>query len=289
MMHTHETAPTQFVKADGIRFAYRRFGATGGIPLVFLQHFTGTMDSWDPSVVDGFARERPVVLFDNAGVSRSSGPTPDNVHAMADHAAAFIAALGLTRVDLLGFSLGGFIAQVIAAQHPDLVRRIILAGTGPEGGEGIQNLGQVLAQGQQTSPAEPRLFLFFSQTETSQRAGRAFIERQARRMRDRDPDSAEQTVAAQFEAIVGWGASSTTEATTRLRNITQPVLVVNGKSDVMVPTTNSYALFQRLPDATLVLYPSSGHGALFEYSDAFVKEGLRFLGTEASILNAAST
>jgi pimeloyl-ACP methyl ester carboxylesterase len=254
MTHTHVTAPTQFVEGNGIRFAYRSFGAADGVPLVFLQHFTGTMDFWDPSVVDGFARERPVVLFDNVGVSRSSGATPDNVRSMADHAAAFIAALGLTRVDLLGFSLGGFVAQVVAAQYPHLVRRIILAGTGPEGGEGIQNLGEVLAQGQQASPAEPRLFLFFDQTESSQRAGRAFIEWQARRTTDRDPDSTEQTVTAQLETIAGWGASPSPEATTRLQNITQPVLVVNGKNDVMVPTINSYVLFQQLPDARLILY-----------------------------------
>jgi pimeloyl-ACP methyl ester carboxylesterase len=270
-------APTTFVDADGVRFAYRRFGAADGVPLVFLQHFTGTMDGWDPAVVDGFARALPVVLFDNAGVSRSSGTTPDTVQGTADDAVAFIAALGLTRVDLLGFSLGGFVAQVVAAQHPHLVRRIILAGTGPEGGEGIENLGQIVAQAQQATPAEPRLYLFFDGTESSQRAGRAFIERQARRTTDRDPDAAEGTINAQFHTIVGWGRSRGPEGTRRLQGIEQPVLVVNGKSDVMVPTINSYALFQGLPDARLILYPDSGHGALFQYSDAFAREGLQFL------------
>lgn len=269
--------PTAFVEADGIRFAYRRFGAADGVPLMLLQHFTGTMDAWDPSLVDGFARARPVVLFDNAGVSGSSGATPDSVHAMADHAVAFITALGLTRVDLLGFSMGGFVAQVVAAQHPDLVRRIILAGTGPEGGEGIRDIGRVLAQARQASPAEPRLFLFFEQTESSQEAGRAFLERQARRTIDRDPDSTEQTIAAQLKAIVDWGTLPSTEGAARLRTIIQPVLVVNGKNDLMVPTINSYALFQQLPNAKLILYPDSGHGALFQYSDEFVKEGLQFL------------
>lgn len=220
---------------------------------------------------------RPVVLFDNAGVARSSGATPDTVRAMADHALAFIAALGLTRVDLLGFSLGGFIAQVMAAQRPDLVRRLILAGTGPEGGEGIQNLGTVVAQARQASPAEPRLYLFFEQSESSQEAGRAFVERAARRTSDRDPDSSEQTVGAQLTAIVRWGASPGPERVTRLRAITQPVLVVNGKRDIMVPTINSYTLFQQLPDARLLLYPDSGHGALFQYADEFVREGLQFL------------
>src|SRR4051794_5650537 len=118
------TAPTKFVEANGIKYAYRRIGQPSGVPLLFLQHFTGTMDSWDPSVVDGFAKARPVILFDNAGVSRSGGATPDTVEAMANHVVAFIAALGLKQVDLLGFSLGGFIAQVIAAEHAGLVRRV---------------------------------------------------------------------------------------------------------------------------------------------------------------------
>ena len=161
MTHTHATAPTQFAEASGVRYAYRRFGAAQGVPLLFLQHFTGTMDVWDPSVVDGFARERPVVLFDNTGVSRSGGATPDNVHIMTDDAATFIGALGAAPVDLLGFSLGGFVAQVLAERYPQLVRRIILAGTGPEGGEGIANLPRVVAEGQQVAPTEPRLFLFF--------------------------------------------------------------------------------------------------------------------------------
>jgi len=277
MTHTHATAPTQFVNAKGTRFAYRRFGADQGLPLVFLQHFTGTMDFWDPSVIDGFAHERPVVLFDNVGVGGSSGPTPTTVRAMASDAVAFMAALDLTQVDLLGFSLGGFVAQAIAADHAHVVRRLILAGTGPEGGEGINHLGAVLAQGQAKSPAEPRLYLFFDDTEVSQRAGRAFIERQARRATDRDPNSTDQAVDAQFAAIVSWGETPTPVAGAPVGQVTQPVLIVNGKADVMVPTQNSYTLFQRLPAAKLVLYPDSGHGALFQYADAFVREGLQFL------------
>ena len=232
------TAPASFVDADGIRFACRRFGATDGVPLVFLQHFTGTMDGWDPSVVDGFARMRPVVLFDNAGVSRSSGETPDSVRAMAGHAVAFIAALGLTRVDLLGFSLGGFVAQVIAAQHSELVRRIILVGTGPDGG--------IRADGDQP----------------------------ARR------PSIHGATGAPYDRLassVSWGKSPDSEGAPRMGTITQPVLVVNGKNDVLVPTINSYTLFQQLPDARLLLYPDSGHGALFQYAEEFVREGLRFL------------
>ena len=178
-------APTSFIEANGVTYAYRRLGQPNGVPLVFLQHFTGTMDSWDPVVVDGFAQAGPVILFDNQGVSRSSGTTPDTVTAMANDAVAFMTALGLKEVDLLGFSLGGFVAQVIAAEHPALVRRLILAGTGPEGGEGIRNLPQVLEQAQKISPDDLRRYLFFEQTETSQDAGRAFLKRQAQRTRDR--------------------------------------------------------------------------------------------------------
>lgn len=272
-----ETAQTQFVQADGLRFAYRRLGRRDGVPLVRLQHFTGTMDMWDPEVVDGLAAARPVILFDNTGVSRSSGTTPDNARDMARHALAFIRALGLAQVDLLGFSLGGFVAQILAAEHPDLVRRVILAGTGPEGGEGIANLPQVLQQAQQDSPGELRLFLFFSRSGPGQAAGRAFIERQARRTADRDPQSSEQTVGAQFQAIVAWGTASSSDGAARLESITQPVLVVNGKEDIMVPTGNSYQLFRHLPNARLVLYPDSGHGALFQYGDLFVQEALALL------------
>lgn len=277
MGHSHTTAPTHFVNAEGTRFAYRRIGAAEGRPLIFLQHFTGTMDFWDPAVVDGFAQDRPVILFDNVGVGSSSGLTPPTVRAMASDAVAFISALELAEVDLLGFSLGGFVAQVIAADHPHVVRRLILAGTGPEGGEGIDELGAVLARGQASSPAEPRLYLFFDGTEVSQEAGKAFVERQGRRAIDRAPNSTDQAVAAQFAAIVAWGGTPTAVVGSSLRQVTQPVLVVNGKTDVMVPTRNSYTLFQQLPDARLVLYPDSGHGALFQYADAFVREGQQFL------------
>lgn len=277
MTHTHHTAPTRFLESNGVRFAYRRFGTSSGTPLLFLQHFTGTLDSWDPTLTDGFARERDVILFDNAGVSRSSGVTPSSVSAMANDAVAFIGALHLARVDLLGFSLGGFVAQMLATRHPSIIRRMILAGTGPQGGEGIAKLEQVLAEGVTASPDEPRLFLFFEQTESSQAAGRAFISRQARRVVDRDPDISAQSFRAQLDAIVQWGASTSPDATARPEDIRQPVLIVNGKRDVMVPTTNSYELFRRLPNATTILYPDSGHGALFQYADSIIDEGLRFL------------
>lgn len=272
-----QTAPTKFIDAAGITFAYRRLGLSAGVPLVLLQHFTGTMDSWDPAVVDGLAKTRPIILFDNAGVSRSSGETPTTVEAMAQHAVAFIGALGLKQVDLLGFSLGGFIAQVIASEHPSLVRRAILAGTAQEGSEGITKLGPLLEAAQKSGVKDLRQFLFFEQTPTSQAAGHAFLERQARRTVDRDPESTQQTVGAQFQALVGWGKGSDAKATERLKQITQPVLVVNGSNDSMMDTANSYVLFERLPNAKLSLYPDSSHGGLFQFNDAFVDEATRFL------------
>ncbi len=272
-----QIAPTFHQDIAGVRFAYRRFGAVGDVPLVFLHDFAGTMDTWDPAVVDGFARERPVILLDNVGEGASSGTSPNTVQAMAQHALAFIAALRLKRVDLLGFSLGGFIAQVIAAQRPDLVRRIILASTGPEGGVGIANIGQVVAQARQTSPAEPRSFLYFDRTESSQRAGRAYLERQACRTTNRDRETGAESVRAQLSAIVAWGSPAGRTTGTRLRYIAHPVLIVSGKNDVVVPAINSFELFEQLTNAKLKLYPDSGHGALFQYPDEFVRDGLELL------------
>src|SRR5712664_2902965 len=140
MIHTHQTAPTQFVEANGIRFAYRRFGKTGGLPIVFNQHYIGTMDYWDPTVTDGLAPDREVILFNNAGVSSSSGEVPTTFERMGANAIAFIKALGLKQVDVLGFSIGGMVAQEITLQAPELVRRLVLVGTGPRGGEGVATL-----------------------------------------------------------------------------------------------------------------------------------------------------
>src|SRR6202051_4549468 len=138
MNHTHQTAPTQFVEANGIRFAYRRFGKANGVPLVFNQHYLGTMDYWDPTVTDGLARDREVILFNNAGVSNSSGEGPPTFARMAADAIAFIKALGLKQVDLFGFSIGGMVVQEITLQAPHLVRRLIVDGAGPRGGQGME-------------------------------------------------------------------------------------------------------------------------------------------------------
>ncbi len=275
MTYTHVTAPTQFVEANGIRFAYRRFGEEGGVPLLFLQHFRGGMDHWDPAVTDGFARGRPVILFDNAGVASSSGETPNTIDAMAKDATDFVRALGLSQVDLLGFSIGGYVAQTLTLQYPTLVRRLMLIGTGPRAGEPTQDPKvPEHAGGNQT--LEDFLYLFFSPSESSQAAGRAFWERRHLRKDDVDPPTSKQTMAAQRAALTEF-QHVRGERFAELKNITQPTLVVNGNRDVMIPTINSFTLAQHIPNAQLIIYPDSGHGSLFQYPDLFLLHARTFL------------
>jgi pimeloyl-ACP methyl ester carboxylesterase len=204
-----ETAPTEFVEAAGTRFAYRRLGPRDGTPLVCLQHFSGTMDAWDPAVVNALAEDRPVIVFDNTGLGNSSGATPDNVAQMAADAESFISALGFTRVDLLGYSLGGMVAQILAAEHPKLVRKVLLVGTAPQGGE--EHLMEVLKEAQSHKEApDPRLPLFFTPSAASQAAGLAFLKRASARRADRDRDSGEAIMAQQAKALIGWCAAKLT-------------------------------------------------------------------------------
>ncbi len=275
---THETAPNRFVEANGYRYAYRRFGKAGEAPLVFLQRFRGTMDDWDPAITNGLAATREVILFDNAGVGLSSGKTPDSVGAMAAHLAAFVEALKLAKVDLLGFSLGGLVAQQAASDRSDLIGRVILAGAGPKGGEGMQSFTPEVtaAATRQVGSADDILFLFFQPSETSQAAGRAFLARTQSRKLDRDTASTEQTMQAQAKAIGAWGGAPN-DGYAGLRDIKQPVLVVNGSHDIMIPTVNSFLLAQYLPNAQLILYPDAGHGSQFQYPELFVEDATRFL------------
>jgi pimeloyl-ACP methyl ester carboxylesterase len=280
--HNHQTAPTQFVEADGIRFAYRRFGKPDGVPLVFNQHFTGTMDHWDPAVTDGFARDREVILFNNAGVSSSSGEVPARIEKMGANAVAFIKALGLTKVDVLGFSIGGFVAQEIALQASDLVRRLVLVGTGPRGGEGMAALtpeAQEIFGASYEEPDHLWLRVHFTKSEKSQAAGREFLKRFRLRAESRDPEVNEKVAPAQIEAIGEWGAPRE-KAFEYLKSIRQPTLVVNGGNDVIIYSVNSFILQQQLPNAQLILYPGANHGSQYQYPERFVQHVSLFLSEE---------
>ena len=276
MTTTFNAAATKTVRVNGTNFVYREIGDKSGIPVVFLHHLTAVLEDWDPAIADGLAKSRPVIVFDNRGVGGSGGRTPDNVADMAKDAIAFIDALGLAKVDLFGFSLGGFIAQIIAQERPDLVRRIILAGTAPAGGEGIINVGAVLQDAIAKAGAEnkhPKHLLFFRPSKDSQKAADAFLSRLSERKEDRDVAVTNEAIHAQVTAITKWGMA----ATGSLGAIKQPVLVVNGDNDIMAPTINSVELARKLPNAELSIFPDAGHGAIFQYHDVFVDQALRFL------------
>ena len=274
------TAPTLAIDAaNGTTYAYRRFGRKGAIPVVFLQHFRGNLDNWDPALVDDIAAGREVILVDNSGVGLSTGSTPHSVKGLARDVLAFIDALGLTEIDLFGFSLGGFVAQEIVLLRPRLVRRLILAGTGPEGGRGFHAWSEeITSHAYKDVPgAEDVFYLFFAPTETSQAKAKEFAGRIFTRERDRDQKPTLAVRDAQAEAITDWGIPDTTKLA-RLAGITQPTLVANGSNDILVPTVNSYLLAGHIPNAQLIIYPDANHGFLFQYPHEFAAEVSKFLG-----------
>lgn len=267
---------TEYIDVNGIRTAYRRLGTGDGVPLLMLQHFTGTMDNWDPAVVQALAARRPLILLDNAGVGASHGETPDSVEAMTEHVLAFADALALKRIDVLGFSLGSFIAQLMARRRPALLRRIILVGGCPPG-QGAASFRKVIADIAGKSPGEILLQLFFTPSPASQALGAAFLGRLAFRD-ERGPNPQEQVFAAQYRAIVAWCESPFDAAA--LAGIGHPVMVVQGSDDTMFPTSQSVCLFETLPAAQLSLYPDAGHASLFQYPALFAEQAIYFLAAQ---------
>jgi len=273
---TYKDTPTKTIDTGGARFAYRELGPDSGTPVVFLNHLAGVLDNWDPRVVDGIAASRRVITFDNQGVGASQGRTPRSVAAMARDAIAFIRALGYDQVDLLGFSLGGMVAQVIAEQEPQLVRKLILAGTGPAGGPGIDKVTRITLLDTLKATLtlkDPKEYLFFTRTANGKATARQFVNRLSERTGNRDKPISVTAFRNQLKAVHAWGRQQPYDLTV----IQQPVLVANGDHDRMVPTTNSADLARRLPNARLELYPDAGHGGIFQYHDTFVGQALTFL------------
>ena len=273
---TSATTPTRHVEAAGVRFAYRELGPRGGVPLVLLHHFTATIDDWDPRVLDGIAADRHVVVFDNRGVGGTPGRVPTTVEAMADDALAFVHAFRWTEVDLLGFSLGGFLAQVIAAREPHLVRKLVLAGTGPAGFKGVGRFNRRLltdsGQGA-VARSDPKPLLFFTRTRAGRAAAADYMARLGERTSDRVERTSLRAAARQLLAIARWGARTPMD----LGLVQQPTLIANGEDDRMLATRGSLDLAHRIPNSRLVIYPDAGHGGVFQHHDRFVPEVLSFL------------
>lgn len=270
----HLTVPTRYIDIDGISFAYRTFGKSSEVPLVCLQHFTGTLDNWDPIITNGLASQRQIILIDNRGIGNSKGETPDNVMDMSLDALKIIDALGIRHCDLLGFSLGGFIAQVIAITRPELLRKIIIVGSAPQGAAILHSFPKLIEKAMGLDPVERFLFLFFTSSDLSRSKGLSTLARIMERGEDRDAGIAIQSITAQVKAITRWGVDP---VTINLGSIHQPVLIVNGSDDEMMGSMNSLVLYKAFPKAVLTFFPDSAHGSFFQYPEIFVEQANSFL------------
>ena len=273
-----KSVATQTITAGGVTFAYRELGRqNGGTPVVFLVHLAAVLDNWDPRIMDGIAAKHHVIAFDNRGIGASSGSPSNSIEQMADDAITFIQAMGLKQVDLLGFSMGGMVAQEVVLKEPQRVRKMVLAGTGPAGGEGISAVAGVanydLLRGLLTGQ-DPKQYLFFTRTPHGIDAGKAFLARLQERSAQRDKDVSVFAYIAQLQALRAWGQKPPAD----LSVVKQAVLVVNGEHDRMVPTVNTHDLARRLPNSSLIIYPDAGHGGIFQFHADFVPSALEFLG-----------
>ena len=269
-------APARTVTAGGVTYAYRELGPKGGIPVVFFVHLAATLDNWDPRIIDPIAKGRHVIAFDNRGVGASTGRVPDSVEAMADDAYAFITALGFDKIDVFSFSLGGMIAQALVVKHPELVRKLVLTGTGPKGGKDMDRVAgttywDILRA--TLTRSDPKEFLFFNRNAAGKPAARAFVGRLKERTADRDAKIKVKAFQTQLNAIKKWGRSTPDD----LSEITQPTLIANGDNDRMVPSILSEDLHRRIKDSELIIYPDSGHGGIFQYHEQFAPVAVEFL------------
>jgi pimeloyl-ACP methyl ester carboxylesterase len=276
VVNRHQDAQTMFIKAGGVKHAYRTLNESEGTPLIMLSPLQGAMDDWDPTITNGLADKHKVIIFDYAGVGSSSGTTPSSIAELAQDAVSVIRALQYDKVDILGFSMGGFVAQQIALTEPELIRRIVLTGTGPQGAEGLANLPNVLAETQGLSPEEQSLQLGFTDSKASRSAGKAYLKRLQERTVDRDPPVSAESGAAEFAAVLDW-AQPHPDALEQLAAVTQPVLIVSGRHDRLVPFVNGFNLVQALPNASLIVLPDAGHAAFVQHGDRFIAEVNRFL------------
>jgi pimeloyl-ACP methyl ester carboxylesterase len=275
--YTYATVPTKFVEANGIKFAYRSYGKQGDIPVIYFNHLTANLDNCDPRIMDAIAAQRHIISFDYRGVGATTGKQGTSLPDMAHDAIAFIHALGYKQVDIVAFSMGGFITQELLLVEPTLARKIILAGTGPRGGEGVSAVVGLtykdIFKGLFTF-RDPKFYLFFTQNKVGKVAARDFLKRLKERTENRDTKVKLPVLKAQLKAIETWGHETPAD----LSVFKHPVLVVNGDNDRMVPTPNSYDLAKRFPNAEpVIIYPNSGHGGIFQYHEEFLKKAIPFL------------
>ena len=275
--YTYATVPTQFVEANGIKFAYRSYGKEGDIPVIYFNHLTANLDNCDPRIMDAIAAHRQIISFDYRGVGATTGEQGTSIADMAKDAIAFIHALGYKQVDIVAFSMGGFITQELLLVEPHLARKIILAGTGPRGGEGVSDVVGLtykdIFKGLFTF-RDPKFYLFFTQNKIGKEAARDFLKRLKERTENRDKKVKLSVLKKQLKAIEEWGH----DAPADLSVFKHPVLVANGDNDRMVPTPNSYDLAKRFPNAEpVIIYPNSGHGGIFQYHEEFLKKAIPFL------------
>jgi len=277
---SYAEAPTHSVTVGNTTYAYRELGPKGGIPVVFFVHLAATLDNWDPRIVDAIAKDRHVITFDQRGVGASTGKVPDTLEEAADHAYEFITALGFKKIDIFSFSMGGFIAQDLVVKHPELVRKLVLTGTGPRGGKDIDKVvgltyWDILRA--TLTRSDPKEFLFFQRDLAGKAAAGAFITRLQERTVDRDHEITLTALRTQLKAIQKFGRSAPSD----LSRLTQPTLIANGDNDRMVPSVLSEDLHRRIPGSELVIYPDSGHGGIFQYHADFAPVAAEFLGASS--------